>query len=328
VSHTLTTVSAPPRLELARTPTPLEPFDRLSEAWGGPRIWVKRDDLTGFGLSGNKVRKLEHHFAAARQDRADTVITTGAAQSNHCRATALAAARLGYDCLLLARTHDGEPPDEATGNHLLQLLAGAEVRYVTPDEYRERDRLMASEAERLARAGRRAWVIPEGASDALGMWGMATCFTEITEQSTALDVDAVALWHAASSAGTTAGLGWMADRLDSSIPLVAVSVGDPVEHLREHVEAIWSQACATWGGEMPEPVLRYTDEYVGGGYGLVEAEQPAVVEQATRLTGLLFDPTYTGKAIYGLWQEIGSGRFEAGTDVIFLHTGGGFAALA
>lgn len=289
---------------------------------------MKRDDLTGFGLSGNKVRKLEYHFAAARERGADTVITTGAAQSNHCRATALAAARLGYDCVLFARTPDGEPPDEPTGNHLLQLLAGAEVRYVTPDEYRQRDRLMAAEADRLASEGHVAWVIPEGASDALGMWGMADCFTEIVEQATVIDDPPVALWHAASSAGTTAGLGWMADRLASSIPLVAVSVGDPVADLRAHVEAIWSQACTAHGGPMPAPVLSYTDDHLGAGYGLIDPEQPAVVEEATRLTGLLFDPTYTGKAIYGLWREIRSGRFEAGTDVIFLHTGGGFAALA
>ena len=289
---------------------------------------MKRDDLTGFGLSGNKVRKLEFHMAAAIDEGADTVITTGAAQSNHCRATSLAAARLGLECVLFLRTPDGAPPAESTGNHRLQLLGGAVPRYITPADYLQRDRLMAEEATRLADEGRNAWVIPEGASDALGMWGLVLGFEELNAQVASVDGLVAAVWHAASSAGTTAGLGWGADRTGSDLPLVAVSVGDKAVDLETHVDEIWTSACERYGGPMPEPSLSFVDEYMGEGYGIIDAAQPEIVEQATRLTGLLFDPTYTGKAIYGLRRAIEEGRFDAVSNVIFWHTGGGFAALA
>lgn len=317
----------PRRISLASTPTPLEPFDRLGEEWGGPRIWVKRDDLTGFELSGNKVRKLEYHLAAAQDAGASVVITTGAEQSNHCRATALAAARLGLACTLFIRTADGAQPAEISGNHRLHHAAGAEIIYVTPAQYADRDALMAAEAERCAGQGAVAWVIPEGASDALGMWGMATAFAELHEQVAMVRGQVAAVWHASSSAGTTAGLGWMSDRLQSTIPLVATSVGDPADQLESSVHRIWADACAQFGGSTPRPPLEVTDRYIGGGYGVADAGQRAVVDEATRLTGLLFDPTYTGKAIYGLWQAIRSGRYGRGDDVVFWHTGGGFAAL-
>ncbi|MDB9845764.1 pyridoxal-phosphate dependent enzyme, partial [Acidimicrobiales bacterium] len=115
------------RFPLAQLPTPLDFADRLTEAWGGPQIWIKRDDLTGFGLSGNKVRKLEYHVAAAKAAGATTLVTCGAVQSNHCRATAIAAAKTGMKCVLLLRSRDGGPPERVEGNHLLQRLAGAEV---------------------------------------------------------------------------------------------------------------------------------------------------------------------------------------------------------
>ena len=153
----------PSRIGLAHLPTPLEPAVRLTDAWGGPTIWVKRDDLTGFGLSGNKVRKLEFHLAAALDAGAGTVITCGAVQSNHCRATALAAARVGLHTILYLRSPDGTAPSEVPGTHLLQRLAGAECRFVPPAEYEERDRIMAEAAVLHGNA----WTIPEGASDAL-----------------------------------------------------------------------------------------------------------------------------------------------------------------
>ena len=200
------------RLRLAQTPTPLEPFPRLSEAWGGPQIWIKRDDLTGFGLSGNKIRKLEFHLAAAQEASADVVLTCGGIQSNHCRATALACARLGLHAILFLRTPDGEAPAAATGNHRLGELAGAEIRCVTPDEYADCDALMGAAAAELIDEGRSPWVIPEGASDALGMWGMALAFQEMIDQATVIDGNVAEIWHTASSAGTTAGFGWAADR--------------------------------------------------------------------------------------------------------------------
>lgn len=317
----------PRRLPLAALPTPLERADRLSAMWGGPRIWVKRDDLTGFGLTGNKVRKLEYHLAAAIDAGADTVVTCGAAQSNHCRSTALACARLGLRSVLLLRTPDGRPPDRYTGNHLLDLLAGAQVRYVTPEEYANRSEVMAATADALAAAGRTPWVVPEGASDALGMWGFVSAMIEIADQLAEL-TNPVGVWHAASSGGTTAGLGWAADRTGNEIPIIGASIGDTVHELTARIDTIWAEALTRHGGDWPTPTLELIDDHVGRGYGLTTPDELRTQREVTAATGLVLDPTYTGKAIHGLRVEISTGRFGPDDDVVFWHTGGGFAVFA
>jgi D-cysteine desulfhydrase len=310
------------RVPLARLPTPLEPAPLLSEAWGGPRIWIKRDDLTGFGLSGNKVRKLEFHLGAALDAEADIVITCGALQSNHCRATALACAGLGLDTILYLRTDDGRPPSELAGNHLLQRLAGAECRYITPDEYRARDRLMAEAAADLDHA----WVIPEGGSDALGMQGFVTAISELAPQLEAAELSEAVIWHAASSGGTTAGL--VRGAADAGVQIIGSSVGDPADALTAKVVELLEVADQRFGTMPRASEWRITDRHVGGGYGITSDEELAVQVEATRLTGLIWDPTYTGKALYGLRREIAAGSFAPGTDIVFWHTGGGFAAFA
>jgi D-cysteine desulfhydrase len=321
-------VRLPDRIRLAQLPTPLERLDRLSAAWGGPTVWVKRDDLTGFGLSGNKVRKLEFHLAAARAAGADTVITCGAAQSNHCRATALAAARLGFRTIVVLRTTDGSPVAPA-GNHLLDRLAGAEVVFTDAAGYERRDAVMAELAADATSRGRPAWIIPEGASDELGMWGFVLAMRELAQQLETLPIAVPpTIWHAASSGGTTAGLGWGADRFGLITPIVASSVGETAAELTARVDEIWHDAVATRGGGLPSPSLTIRDDYVGGGYGATTHDELAIQRHATALTGLLFDPTYTGKALYGLHEEIAAGRFSSDDHVVFWHTGGGFALFA
>ncbi|MDX1690238.1 MAG: pyridoxal-phosphate dependent enzyme [Acidimicrobiia bacterium] len=312
----------PARLPLALLPTPLEESVRLREAWGGPRILVKRDDLTGFELSGNKVRKLEYHLAAARAAGADAVVTCGALQSNHCRATALAAARLGLACRLVIRTPDGEPPARVAGNHLLHRLAGAGIRYVTPAEYDDRDHVLAEEAAAL----RGAWVVPEGASDALGMWGFVAAAEELVGQLGDREIDAV--WHASSSAGTTAGLLVGFALAGRELPVVACSVGDPADELSARIDELVGASRDRWGTPMPSRAAEVTDAHVGEGYGATTGDDLALQGEATRLTGMLFDPTYTGKALAGLAREIAGGRFGPEDTVVFWHTGGGFAAFA
>lgn len=317
-------MTAPPRLPLANLPTPLERADRLSAAWAGPTIWIKRDDLTGFGMSGNKVRKLEHHLAAALEAGASTVITAGAAQSNHCRATAIACARLGLACVLYLRTADGEPPGAVTGNHLLQRLAGAEVRFITPADYLRRDELMDRAAAQIGSA----WVIPEGASDALGMWGFVSAMAEVGTQLRDAKVEAAVIWHPAMSAGTTAGMAWGAEAQGLDVEVVGCAVGDSAAEIAHHVRSIHTAAVADGAGPPPAGRWRIVDDYIGAGYGVASAEELAVQVEATRLTGLIFDPTYTGKAVYGLRREIERGHLDEATDVVFWHTGGGFAAFA
>ncbi len=315
-------------MPLASLPTPLQRADRLTEAWGGPSIWFKRDDLTGFGLSGNKVRKLEYHFAAARAAGADTVITCGAVQSNHCRATALAAAASGFACRLVLRSADGSPPSSLEGNHLLDRLAGATVRFVDPDGYANRDAVMAEEANRLEASGAKAWVIPEGGSDELGMWGFVTAMSELADQLARIPRSPVTIWHAASSGGTTAGIGWAIDRLGIDARAVASSVGETASELRRRIDTIWRRAAEATGSAIPGVDIEIVDRHVGAGYGIATEEELTTQAAATALTGLLFDPTYTGKALHGLRVEIERGSYSRGDHVVFWHTGGGFAVFA
>ena len=315
------------RIPLANTPTALEAAPRLAAAWGGPRIWIKRDDLTGFGLSGNKIRKIEYHAAAARAAGATTLITTGAIQSNHCRAAALAAARVGLECHLLLRTADGQPPESVTGNHLLHRLSGAHISFVDPEQYAARQQLMADLAAELATNGTRAWVIPEGASDYLGMLGFAAAAHEVADQ--IVDWErAPAVWHPSSSGGTTAGLVFGAAQTGNPFDVVGTSVGDTIAELQGRLEAIWEETRqhTALPGALREP--RLTDAYVGGGYAVISDAELESQLEATRLTGLLFDPVYTGKAIHGLRMEIAAGGLDGYDDVIFWHTGGGFGVFA
>jgi 1-aminocyclopropane-1-carboxylate deaminase/D-cysteine desulfhydrase-like pyridoxal-dependent ACC family enzyme len=136
------------------------------------------------------------------------------------------------------------------------------------------------------------------------------------------------VWHAASSGGTTAGLGWAADRLGLDVPIVACSIGDTADEIEHRVREIWREAAAEFDALLPSPNLEVTDAHVGGGYGVVSTEELEVQRQATTLTGLLLDPTYTGKALYGLRREIDDGRYAADDHVVFWHTGGGFAVFS
>ena len=327
MTDTLTTQSIP-QVELAFKPTPLQYFPRLREAWGGPHIWVKRDDLTGFGLSGNKVRKLEFHMAAAMESGCDTVITCGPYQSNHCRATALAGARFGLDVLLVLRTPDGNEPEVSVANLRIDTLAGAEIRYISEAQWPDRDEIMAADAAELAEQGHKSWVMPQGGSDKLGMWGMSLGFREFVGQvPEVIGTDVAAMFHTGSSGGTTSGFGWGADRTGFENPVVALCISEPAENLIERVDRIWRAGVETFGGDMPQPNLRYVDDYLCGGYGKVNDELVETMMEATRLTGLLFDTTYTGKAMYGVKNEIRKGRFGPDDHIVFWHTGGGFGAV-
>lgn len=314
-----------PRFELAQLPTPLEFADRLTAAWGGPQIWIKRDDLTGFGVSGNKVRKLEYHLAAAKEIGATTLITCGAVQSNHCRATALVAARTGLACVVLLRSRDGQAPDQVAGNHLLQRLAGADARFITPDQWLERRALMDQVADEVRAAGGVPWILPEGASDRLGMHAFDVAMNEVAEQVRDQIGGPVTVWHASSSAGTTAGLALGAMRSGVDATVVGSSVGGDEAYLTGRVHRLLREVEGVDPEQVPFEIL---DRYIGLGYGRTTDEELAIQVQATRLTGLIWDPTYTGKALFALHQEIQAGRFSADDHVVFWHTGGGFAVFA
>jgi D-cysteine desulfhydrase len=296
----------PARLELARLPTPLQPLERLS-ARLGVELWVKRDDLTGLGLSGNKVRKLELILAEALAQGADTVITTGGIQSNHCRATAVAARMLGLRPVLLLR---GEDPGLPDGNLLLDRLLGAEIHWCTAAEYRDqRDAIMARVAQSLAARGARPWVIPEGGSNALGAQAYAAAGRELGDR----HFDHIVV--AVGSGGTVAGLSMAG--LDARVHGIAVC--DDRAYFEARVRALHRAAGA---GEVDPTGWCIDDRYRGEAYGVAGPEVWQTITTVARTEGLLLDPTYTGKAMHGLFGEVSAGRMLG--RVLFWHTGGAF----
>jgi len=299
----------PSRIDLARTPTPVEPVTRLGFS---AEVLVKRDDLTGFELSGNKVRKLEFLFAEALVQGKTKVITCGGEQSNHCRATALAAARLGLGCKLLLRTADPARPPPTDGNILLDRLAGAEIVWITPEQYRGRRELLAREADG-------AYVIPEGGSNAIGSWG----YVRAVEELAPILTPGTTLVYACGSGGTGAGILLGVKLLGLDVRTVGFAVSNDRAYFVSTIGAILDDAVARYGLSISfdrERDIEILDGYVGPGYALSYPEELRLIREVARKQGLLLDPVYTGKAFYGMTQELP----RLGQRIVFLHTGGVF----
>ncbi len=317
-------LSYPARLSLAQLPTPLQLMQRASAEWGqGSRLWVKRDDLTGSVLSGNKLRKLEFVVAQARADGCDTLITCGGIQSNHCRATALVAAQLGMRCHLVLR---GQPTDAPDGNLLLDYLAGAEISFYPLRQYqRELPDLLKQWSDHYAKQGHRAHVIPTGASDGLGIWGYIAAAEELSEDMDAAGIDR-ALWLTATgSGGTQAGLTLGAALHDAPAEVWGVAVCDDAAYFDQKARADIQDWEHQFQQSPPADLeIRTLENYVAPGYGRAHAEVFDTIARLARLEGLVLDPTYTGKAFHGLTRELAAGRFEEFEDIVFVHTGGVF----
>jgi D-cysteine desulfhydrase len=321
-----TSTRPPPRLSLARLPTPLEPSPRMG-ARLGVSLWWKRDDLTGVELSGNKVRKLEFLLADAEARGADTLITCGGVQSNHCRATALAAARRGLGCVLLLRVPDPAAPPPPAGNSLLDGLAGAEIRYVSFAEYRRRDEIFAAVEAELAQQGRRPYVIPEGGSNALGAWGYVTAIAELRAQ---LPGPATIV-YAAGSGGTGAGIE-LGLRLHewTGARAVGFAVCDDRAFFQERIAAIAGEASRRWnlGITVAPHDVEIDDRFIGPGYAQTTPEMLDAIGDVARTEGLILDPVYTGKAFFGMMRVLAEDPRALGDTVVFLHTGGIFGLFA
>lgn len=314
------TLNHPPHLDLALLPTPLQPLDRLSAALGGPRLWVKRDDLSGCALSGNKVRKLEFTLAQALADGCDTIVTCGGLQSNHCRATALLCARLGLRCILILRG-DAEPPFD--GNLLLDHLAGADIRCFAPARYqRELPQLLAAAA---AEAGN-AFIIPTGASDGIGVWGYIRACAELRDDFARNRIAPAHIICATGSGGTQAGLTAGAALHGLGCAVWGMAVCDNAAWFQNKVRSDLDD----WQQRYRQPLdldtlmVRVIDEYIGPGYAVASSEVFETIKRVARCEGLLLDPVYTGKAFHGLLAELEKGTFGRDGDIVFIHTGGLF----
>jgi len=320
----------PPRVSLARLPTPIEPSPRL-----GPRLGLdlvyKRDDLTGLELSGNKARKLEFLVADAEAAGADVLVTCGGVQSNHCRATAFAAAKRGLGAVVLLRTPDPSSPAPAEANVLLDRLAGAEIRFISPDGYRRRAEAMAALADELRGRGRRPYVIPEGGSNALGSLGYVLAVAELHDQlPRSWRSGPLTIAYAAGSGGTGAGielglrlLGWR------DAKAIGFAVCNDARYFRETIAAICAEARRRWP-ELPEisaADIAVDDGFVGQGYGEATEEGLEVIRRAAREDGVLLDPVYTGKAMLGLAARAREPGLLPSTRAVLFHTGGAFGVF-
>lgn len=309
-----------PRVWLASLPTPVEPLPRLGAALKGPRLFVKRDDLTGLAMGGNKTRKLEFVLAEAQANGARTLITVGAAQSNHCRQTAALAAKAGLDCILVL---SGDPVQQPTGNLLLDRLFGAEIVWSTRPE---REAALQRTFEEAWQAGRRPYLIPLGASNGLGTLAYEAAFREFLAQPVAVDWIVVA----SSSGGTQAGLALGARRAGWPGRVLGISIDEPEQDLKRLVAGLAEEAAGRLGESLhfsPEDI-HVNDGYLGQGYGILGAPEREAIRLFAEMEGLLLDPVYTGRAAAGLVDLIRRGFFKPGESVLFWHTGGTPALFA
>jgi D-cysteine desulfhydrase family pyridoxal phosphate-dependent enzyme len=322
-------LAALPRCSLATLPTPLERGPVLP---GGARLWVKRDDLTGLGMGGNKARKLEYLCGAALAEAADTLITVGAAQSNHCRITAAAGAVLGLDVELVL---GGERPERPSGNQLLSTLFGAQARYPATANWPELEAAAEERGAALRAAGRRPFVIPIGGSTPVGACGFAAAAVELTEQCRSRAMAPAAVVHATSSGGTHAGLvaGLAALRAagERVPPVVAVGVAKGVL-LDTATTARLAAATLDHlglGAVTLEPhAVELDRDELGDDYAVPTPAADAAMRFAARRGGWVLDRVYTGKAFAGLLRMAAEGRWRSGDNVVFWHTGGQPALFA
>lgn len=302
-------MSQHPPVPLGTFPTPVEPAPRLAAALGlePDDLWVKRDDLTGPGGGGNKVRKLEWTVGAALAEGADTLVTTGAPQSNHARLTAAAGARLGLDVVLVLR---GSPGGSRSGNLALDGLFGARIAWAGEVDRAALDATADEVRARLRAAGARPALIPFGGSSALAARGYADCGAELREQVPRLRTVVVALGSGGTMAGLVAALGG-----DSVLGVDVGALADPAAAVAEFAAPLTNEEVAPEG-------LRVRRDQVGAGYAALTGPVTEALRLAARTEGLVLDPAYTGRALAGLRAAVRDGDIRPGEKTVFLHTGG------
>lgn len=310
-----------PRHSFALLPTAVESLPRLSKELDGIRLLVKRDDQTGLAFGGNKTRKLEFLLGEALAQGAHTLVTAGAVQSNHCRQTAAAAARFGFDCVLVLV---GEPPASPTANLFLDHLFGAQIVWVARRE--DRERVLQETFERLAQEGRKPYLVPYGGSNALGVLGYVYAMEELVAQ----QVQAEWVVFASSSGGTQAGLVLGARLFGFTGRLLGISVDEPQKALQERVARLATETANLLGKPLtfsPSEIMVNAD-YCSAGYGVLTKAEIEAIRLFARTEGLLLDPVYTGRAAAGLLDLARKGFFRLGETVLFWNTGGQPALFA
>lgn len=313
------------KVKLAQLPTPLEQTKQEN-------MWIKRDDLTGVELSGNKVRKLEYAFAEAINKGHNTLITCGGIQSNHCRATAVAAVKKGMKCHLVLR---GNPEKYPQGNLLLDYLVGATITWVDADTYANaRQEVMESLADQYKSQGDSAYIIPEGASNGIGSMGYVEAAIELNEQFKGLKIAPKRVYVTVGSGGTYAGLVIGSLLVESPWSVIGIPIAADYAYFLPKILGIIEEAKQYLSVEALEILKRVNIEdyihleegYQGLGYGICEPHEAEFIKQFSLKEGIFLDPVYTGKAMRGTYAL--ESHIKDQTDSVFIHTGGLYGLFA
>jgi D-cysteine desulfhydrase len=319
-----------PRRRYTEGHTPIEKLSRFSKQLDGPAIYMKRDDLLGLAAGGNKTRKLEFLVADAITKGADTLITCGAVQSNHCRLTLAAAVKEGLKCRLVLEERVPKSYNlQASGNNFLFQLMGVEKIKVVPggsDMMKE----MQTEADEVAAAGRKAYIIPGGGSNSLGALGYVACAEEILNQIFEKGLRIHRVVCASGSAGTHAGLVTGFCGTNSNIPVIGINVSRTKEAQEGLVYGLVQKTAehAGVGGKIPREAVLCFGDYVGAGYSLPTPGMIEAVKLLARTEAILLDPVYTGKTMAGMIDLVRKGYFKKDENILFVHTGGSPALYA
>jgi D-cysteine desulfhydrase family pyridoxal phosphate-dependent enzyme len=310
-----------PRMPLVNLGTPIERCARLEKKIpDSPKIFIKRDDFLGHLIGGNKVRKLEYVMADVRDKGATAVVTVGSVQSNHARITALVARSCGLGCALIL---NGVPPEPPTANYRIENLLGVEIHHV--DRREDRSGRMAEVAAGLRARGEIVYTIPLGASDGVGSFGFVNAFEELARQEKEMGIVFDAIVVGSSSGGTQAGLE-VGKRLFGrpGLQILGISPDDASASIRETIAGIMGRMLERLGlqGEKDPSGIVVDDHYIGDGYGIPSEASREAADLFARTEGVLLDPVYTSKAAAGILDYCRSGRFSAGGNVLFWHTGG------
>lgn len=316
-------MNIPSRIKMANLPTKIEKLERLSKKLGGPNIFIKRDDQTGSEISGNKVRKLEFAVQEAIDQGCDLLITCGGIQSNHARATAAVAAKLGLASCLVLRTDKEE--EKIDGNYFLDRVLGARIKFITSQEYKEhRMEIMEDVKKELTKEGYKPYIIPEGASNGIGTFGYYNAMEEIIQQEKEMGIKFDAVVISVGSGGTYGGLFLANKVMNHGAKIYGVNVCNDEEHFRNQIDKVIKESLTyvDEAVEFTKDEINIIDGYVGRGYALSRPEEIEFIHELARLEGVILDPVYTGKGMYGLVNEIKKGSFKEHKNILFIHTGG------
>jgi D-cysteine desulfhydrase family pyridoxal phosphate-dependent enzyme len=309
-----------PRLNIAILPTPIQRLDRLTSFLGGPELYVKRDDLTGLAMGGNKIRKLEFLLADAQMQKAKTVITAGALQSNHCRQTAATAAVFNMDCVLVLA---GTPPSISSGNYLLDQLFSARVVWTSRSE---REKTLEQVFKELEQGGKSPYLIPYGGTNPLGAVGYVKAMEELMKQGLQPD------WiiFPTSSGGTQTGMVVGAEMVGFEGKVLGISVDEYSLVMQKRIKDLSDHTFQLLAEKRSIPIekILVNDDYLGKGYGELGEIEIEAIRLFAKKEGLLLDPVYTGRAAGGMLDLIRKGFFAKGERVLFWHTGGTPALFA